>query len=259
MSDNILEVKNVTKIFSFNKRKGIFNKIKNLRTENSQKGNIRIKHEQKTLIALDNVSFTAKKGEILGIIGLNGSGKSTLLQVIAGIYQPDSGSVQVNGTLAPILGLGTGFNQELVPSENIVMYGMLFGFKKNEIVKRIPKILEFAELEQFSTMKLKHFSSGMRARLAFSTMLELNPDILLVDEILSVGDINFKQKSTKAFFSFKEKGKTILITTHQLGILNDLADRVILLHHGKIAYVGEPNEVIQKYQEIIKSEKDFKT
>ena len=243
--ENILEVKNVTKIFPYNREKGIFNRIKNTRAL----------YEQKNLIALDNVSFTAKKGEVLGIIGLNGSGKTTLLQVIAGIYQPDSGTVQVNGTLAPILHIGTGFNEELFPSENIVMYGMLLGFKKKEIEKKVDSILKFAEVEQFSAMRLKHFSSGMRARLAFSTMLQLNPDILLIDEILSVGDINFREKSSKALFSFKDKGKTILITTHQLGVLNKLADRVVLLHHGKILMTGEASEVIKKYTEITQSVK----
>jgi len=243
--ENVLEVKNVTKIFPYNRQKGIFNRIKNIRALS----------EQKNLTALDNVSFTAKKGEVLGIIGLNGSGKTTLLQVIAGIYQPDSGTVQVNGTLAPILHIGTGFNQELYPSENIVMYGMLLGFEKKEIEKKVNSILKFAEVEQFSSMRLKHFSSGMRARLAFSTMLQLNPDILLIDEILSVGDINFREKSSKALFSFKDQGKTILLTTHQLGVLNDLADRVLLLHHGQILNIGEPTEVIQKYKELSQSNK----
>jgi len=243
LSENIIEVKNVTKIFTYNKQKGIFNRIKNIRHTDTQKN----------LTALDNVSFTAKKGEVLGIIGLNGSGKTTLLQVIAGIYQPNYGTVQVNGTLAPILQIGTGFHQELIPRENIVMYGMLLGFAKNEIEKKVNSILQFAELEQFSMMRLKHFSSGMRARLAFATMIQLNPDILLIDEIMSVGDINFRQKSTKAFFSFKDKGKTILLATHQFGVLNELADRVILLHHGKILNIGEPNEVIQKYKELTHS------
>lgn len=243
MSENIIEVKNVTKIFPYNKQKGIFDRIKNIRHA----------AKQKNLTALDNVSFTAKKGELLGIIGLNGSGKTTLLQVIAGIYQPDYGTVQVNGTLAPILQIGTGFHQELIPRENIVMYGMLLGFAKNEIEKKVNSILQFAELEQFSTMRLKHFSSGMRARLSFATMIQLNPDILLIDEIMSVGDINFRQKSSKAFFSFKDKGKTILLTSHQFEVLNELADRVILLHHGKILNIGEPNEVIQKYKELTHS------
>ena len=181
MSNLAVELKNVTKIFHINKQKG------KLRWAHLPKDQNKLSiggNQQNFLKALDNVSFTARRGEVLGIIGLNGSGKTTLLQIISGIYKPDSGQVNINGTLAPILRIGTGFNQELLPNENIVLFGILLGIPKKQIESKVDLILEFAELKEFSNMKLKHFSSGMNARLGFSTMLQLNPDILLIDEIL---------------------------------------------------------------------------
>jgi len=203
-------------------------------------------------IALDKISFSVSKGEMLGIIGKNGSGKTTLLRIIAGIYEPDEGTITVKGKLAPLLHIGTGFNNELTSSDNIIMAGMLGGISKSEMKKRIPEIIEFAELEDFVGLKLKHYSTGMRARLAFATALQINPDILLVDEILSVGDIGFKEKSYKAFLSFKERGKTIVYSSHNLGALPELCDRVILLQKGKVVMIDNPARVIEKYKEISK-------
>ncbi len=201
-------------------------------------------------VALDNVSFKVSKGEMLGIIGLNGSGKTTLLRTIAGLYQLDSGKISIQGRMAPLLQIGTGFKDELTATENIIISGMLIGFSKSEIKQRIPEIIKFAELGEFLSLKLKHYSTGMRARLAFSTSLQVDPDIMLVDEILAVGDISFLQKSFNEFLSFKERGKTILYTTHNLLILPKLCDRVLLLHHGKAIMVGPPDDVIAKYKEI---------
>ena len=240
MSENAIEVKNISKIFQINKKHNFFKKFNKINSKNPQ-----------TITALKDISFTATKGEVLGIMGLNGSGKSTLLQIIAGLYRPNSGSVKVNGTLAPILQLGTGFQPELGPRDNIMNYGMLMGLTKNEIKNRIDKIIEFAELEKFSKMKLKNFSTGMRARLAFSTILQINPDILLIDEVLAVGDIKFKEKSYAAFSSFKEKGKTILITSHNTFTLNNICDRILLINKGKMISIGKPKEVIEKYREIV--------
>ena len=176
-------------------------------------------------------------------------------QNIADIFQPDKGKVSKNGKLAPILQISGGFNLELKPSENIVLYGMLLGVPKSEIKRKIPYILEFAELEKFSTMKLKHFSSGMLARLSFSTVLQINPDIFLFDEILSVGDLKFKEKVLNTFPSFKEKNKTVLYSTHNLGSLVTLCDRVLLLHHGKQIMIDKPKKVVQKYRELVGIEK----
>jgi len=207
------------------------------------------------LVALDKVSFTVKEGEMFGVIGVNGSGKTTLLRTVAGIYQPDSGVVSVKGRMAPLLQIGTGFSNELNSSENIILSGMLLGIPKSEMKKKISQIIEFAELQDFSGMKLMHYSAGMRARLAFSTALQVNADVLIVDEILAVGDMGFMEKSFNAFLSFKEKGKTILYSTHNLNKLPNLCDRVLLLNKGKIVMIDEPNKVIEKYREIVKLQK----
>lgn len=202
------------------------------------------------LIALKDISFEVQKGQTVGIIGLNGSGKTTLLRVISGIYPPDSGEVRVNGRIAPLLQIGIGFNNELDAIENIIVYGMLLGFTKSEISKKINDIIEFAELEKFRNMKLKQFSAGMRVRLAFSTALQVDPDILLVDEVLSVGDILFRKKSYDSFISFKNKNKTIIFTSHNLDMIATLSDHVILINKGEILMQGKPNEVIQKFKEL---------
>ena len=203
-----------------------------------------------TFLALDNVSLQIPRGKMYSIMGLNGSGKTTLLRVLAGIYKPDSGSVTINGKLSQILQTGTGFNDEFVARDNIITYGMLLGMTKPEVEQKIDKIIEFAELEKFVNQKLKHYSSGMRARLACSIALETTPDILLMDEILSTGDIRFREKSYKAFLSFKNNDKTILFTTHSIRMSSELADKVILIDKGKIVMIGNPDEVISKYKEI---------
>jgi len=207
------------------------------------------------LLALDNISFEVKKGEMLGIIGLNGSGKTTLLRTIAGIYKPDSGSVTVNGMTAPILQIGTGFHPELNAIENILMSGMILGMSKAEIKQKTDNILEFAELEEFAYVKLKKYSSGMRARLAFSTAFQIDPDILLVDEVLAVGDKRFKEKSFTQFSTYKKRGKTILYTTHSIEQVYKLIDRVVVMDHGKIVVIGSPEEAVKKYEEIIQNYK----
>ena len=239
MENAVIHLEDVTKIFKI--------------TPATKKSNVQQKSSTRSLKAIDKISFNVSKGEVLGIIGLNGSGKTTLLRLISGIYLPDSGTVRTNGKLAPLLQIGTGFHGELVARENIVMYGLLLGFTKGEIEKKVEKIIQFAELEEFSNMKLKHYSTGMRLRLAFSTALEVDPDILLVDEILAVGDIAFRKKSFNAFLSFKQKNKTIVYCSHNLDILSKLCDRVLLLHHGKSQMIGKPEEVISKYNEIQQS------
>jgi len=240
MDDIALQVTNVSKTFKLNRPRGISGLVQ------SDKKN------RNTLTALDEISFTVYKGEKFGIIGLNGSGKSTLLRIIAGVYQPDSGTVEVNGKLSPLLQLGTGFQGDLNAKENIIMNGMLLGISKNKIKEKVDQIIQYAELEDFVNMKLKHFSSGMRARLAFSTAMQINPDILLVDEVLSVGDKNFQKKSYDSFLSFTKDKKTLLHATHNLDKLSKFSDRVLLLHKGRHIMIGSPEEVIAKYQEITK-------
>ena len=236
-----ITVDNVTKTFFFDKAKGISEQSRLFSTIRSRKDKI---------AALYNISFKVSKGEVLGIIGLNGSGKTTLLRILAGIYKPDSGSVTVNGILAPLLQIGIGFHNDLNAKENIMMYGMFLGNSKSAMKEKMYKIIEFAELEKFSDMKLKHYSTGMRMRLAFATSLQIDPDILLVDEVLAVGDATFVKKSHDAFLSFKNKGKTIIFTSHNASTISQICNRVLLLHHGKLIMIGEPKETIQKYKEI---------
>jgi len=199
---------------------------------------------------LKNVSFSVKKGEMLGIIGLNGSGKTSLLKIIGKIYAPDQGSVITKGKVTPFLELGTGFNGELTARDNIIIYGVILGFTKKEITSKVHEIAKFAEVERFLDTKLKNFSSGMNARLAFATAVEVDPDIMLVDEVLSVGDISFREKSFNAFMDFKKRGKTIVFVSHDVNQVMKLCDNVIWLHDGSIRAYGEPNEVVKQYTEF---------
>ncbi|MDH3312848.1 MAG: ABC transporter ATP-binding protein [Nitrosopumilus sp.] len=202
------------------------------------------------LSVLDNISLKIKKGEFIGIIGRNGSGKTTLLRVMSGIYTPDSGRIHIDGVVAPLLHIGTGFHKELNAKENIIMSGLLLGMKKSEIEQKVSDVIRYAELEKYSQMPLKHYSTGMRARLAFSLVLQIDPDILLVDEILSVGDKKFRDKSFKAFLSFKKKNKTVVLVTHNLGNqFLKMVDRAVLMDNGKIVLIGNPDEVVRKYTE----------
>ena len=236
MTDIVINLKNVNKIFDMQ-----YGKIGLGLTK---------KKIPKKLIALSNISLQVSKGETVALLGLNGSGKTTLLRVISGIYKPESGFVEIKGTIAPLLQISTGFNVELNAIDNIKQYGMLLGFSKKEIEGKIKTILDFAELQKFSNMKIKNYSSGMRARLGFATAFQVNPDILLVDEVLAVGDETFRRKSFKEFFKFKEQGKTIVFTTHNLNWISKLADKVVLLSEGKIIETGIPEIVLEKYRSI---------
>lgn len=249
MQDSVI-VKNVTKTFNINKTKGIGNLLKHFRT--SKQKNFYLK-------ALDGISFSVPTGEVLGIIGLNGSGKSTLLRTVAGMYKPDFGSVTINGKLSPLLQIGIGFHGDLTAKENVVMNGMLLGITKNEMKKKVNDIIDYAELNDFENTKLKLFSSGMRARLAFSTLIQVDSEIILLDEILAVGDAKFSEKSQDAIRSFTKNGKTILIASHNMKMISDLSDRVLFLDHGKIMKLGKPNEVIHSYNEMIIKQKNLES
>lgn len=239
MSEDAIIVKNITKSFSFGKKSRFSKKIK--LDDKGRSGKFK---------ALDNISFTVKRGEILGIIGFNGSGKSTLLRVIASVYKPDEGKVVVNGRLSPLMQLGAGFQLDLNARDNIIMDGMLLGVSKSKMEKKVESVIEYAELEKFANMKLKHYSTGMRSRLAFATALQINPDIFLVDEIQAVGDKDFREKSYQSFLSFKKNKKTILHTTHNLDKLKEFSDKVLLLHEGKNIMLGDPEQVIEKYKQM---------
>jgi ABC-type polysaccharide/polyol phosphate transport system ATPase subunit len=197
--------------------------------------------------ALQELTFDVTEGEMLGIIGPNGSGKSTLLKLIAGIYRPDSGAIRVNGKLSPFIELGVGFNPELNARDNIEVNGTLLGLSRRELESRFDAILAFAELERFVDQKLKNFSSGMLTRLAFSTAIQVPFDILLLDEVLAVGDQSFQEKCYDTFRDMRRAHKTIVFVSHDLSSVARWCDRVLLLRNGVPEMLGPPNEVIEQY------------
>jgi ABC-type polysaccharide/polyol phosphate transport system ATPase subunit len=197
--------------------------------------------------AVSGVSFTVRKGEIVGLIGRNGSGKSTLLKIVAGVYRPTTGQVTVNGTLAPLIELGAGMHHELTGRENILLNGLLMGYSKVEMLSREQKIIEFADIGEFIDSPVKQYSTGMYMRLAFSVATEVNPDILVVDEILAVGDFAFQEKCLDRLRSFRDAGKTILFVTHTMGQIEEHCDRAILLEKGKMTVDGSAAEAIKAY------------
>ena len=202
------------------------------------------------LEVLKNVSLEVKEGEFFGVIGRNGSGKSTLLKILAGIYQPSGGQVEVNGKLTPFIELGVGFNTELSGRDNIFLNGAILGLSRKEVEAKYDEIVAFAELEKFMDQKLKNYSSGMQVRLAFSVAIQAHSDILLIDEVLAVGDLNFQQKCYDYFRSVKLANKTVLLVTHDMGIVQEFCDRGIVLHKGKIVAEGSPGKIMPKYQQL---------
>lgn len=240
-SDNAIEVKNVSKNFRLyhEKRTSVYETII---------GMFNKKKYYEELQVLKNISFSVKKGEIFGIIGRNGSGKTTLLRIMAGIYQPNTGNVITNGSMTPFLGLGAGFQVELTAKANIVLYGVLLGFSRKKIEKRVDDIIKFAELEKFADTKLKNFSSGMYARLAFSTAVQVDPDILIIDEVLQVGDLAFQTKSYETILSFKKRGKSIVFVTHDLSSVQQHCDRAMFLNQGIVSSIGDPIKVVEDYK-----------
>ena len=199
--------------------------------------------------ALRDVTFSVEAGEFFGVIGPNGSGKSTLLRILAGIYVPDAGLVRINGLLSPFIELGVGFNLELNARDNIRINSTLAGLSKRQLDEKFDQILEFSELERFVDQKLKNYSSGMLVRLAYSIAIQIPFDVLLLDEVLAVGDESFQQKCFATFDSFKEAGKTVVLVTHSLGLLTRFCDRVLLIEHGVVRATGAPDDVVEAYRE----------
>ncbi len=198
--------------------------------------------------AVKNVSFDVPHGQMLGLIGRNGSGKSTLLKIIAGVYRPTAGKVEVTGSLAPLIELGAGFHHDLTGRENILLNGLLMGYSKRQMLEREERIIEFAEIGDFIDSPVKQYSSGMYMRLAFSVATEIDPDILLIDEILAVGDAPFQQKCVQRMRNFRQVGKTIVFVSHSMDQVARLCDRAILIDQGTIMADGPPEEVIAVYQ-----------
>lgn len=198
-------------------------------------------------LALKDVSFEVAKGEVIGIIGPNGAGKSTLLKVVSGVMKPTSGKVEVNGVISPMIELGAGFDMELTARENIFLNGAVLGYSKKFIEDKFDEIVEFSELKDFLDVPVKNFSSGMTAKLAFSIATVVDPEILIVDEILSVGDIKFQEKSKQKMMSMILGGTTVLYVSHSLLAIRELCTKVLWIDHGKIQAFGDTKEVCDKY------------
>lgn len=203
---------------------------------------------------LKGISFTVNKGDFFGIVGRNGSGKSTLLKVISGIYPPNNGKVEINGTLIPFIELGVGFNPELTGRENVYLNGAMLGFSEKQIDAMYDDIVDFAELWDFMDQKLKNYSSGMQVRLAFSVAIKAHGDILVLDEVLAVGDEAFQKKCNDYFFDAKRNGKTIILVTHDMGAVRQFCNRAIFINNGKIEAEGDPNMVANKYSGLFRKE-----
>lgn len=205
---------------------------------------------------LKNISFEIKKGEFFGIVGRNGSGKSTLLKLLAGIYTPDTGLVQVNGSLTPFIELGVGFNPELTGRENVFLNGALLGFSKQDMLEMYDEIVEFAELEKFMDQKLKNYSSGMQVRLAFSIAIRAKSDILLIDEVLAVGDAAFQSKCFDYFYELKKSDTTVIFVSHDQGSLERFCDRGVLIDEGEVITYGKIQDVLKSYSSVVLEELD---
>jgi len=206
------------------------------------------KNTYEQLYALRKIDLKVNQGEFLGIIGRNGSGKSTLLKLVAKVFEPTAGKVTVTGNVSPFLELGVGFQGDLTVKDNIFLYGALLGMSRKQIIRKYGWVIDFSGLERFVDAKLKNLSSGMQVRLAFSITVCVDSPILLVDEVLAVGDIDFQQKCYEAFESFKQKGQTILFVSHDLPAVERFCDRVILLENGEVKNRGRANQVIRNYR-----------
>ena len=209
------------------------------------------RNEVKARKTLDDINFEVMQGEFFGIIGRNGSGKSTLLKILAGIYRPDKGSeVTIHGRIAPMLELGVGFNPELTGRENVFLNATIMGMTRQQVSERYEQIVRFAELEQFMELQVKHYSSGMSVRLAFAVAMQVDSPILLLDEVLAVGDFVFAEKCFAHFEECRKKGRTIILVTHSAESMERFADRAMLIHQSRLEAIGNPHEVLQTYHAL---------
>ena len=211
----------------------------------------RKRHKKNEFWALKNISFEISRGDVVGLIGTNGAGKSTLLKVVSGVMKPTEGNVEVDGIISPMIELGAGFDGELTARENIYLNGAILGYSKEFLDSKFDEIVEFSELKDFLDVPIKNFSSGMVAKLAFSISTIVNPEILIVDEILSVGDIKFQEKSKKKMMSMINGGTTVLYVSHSLDSIKELCNKVIWLSQGKMVMAGDAEEICNKYYKTI--------
>jgi len=216
--------------------------------------NIVRENNKTTQKVLDGVSFEVKKGEFFGIVGRNGSGKSTLLKLLAGVYTPTEGAIEVNGGLTPFIELGVGFNPELSGRDNVYLNGALLGFNRKQMNKMYDEIVDFAELEQFMDQKLKNYSSGMQVRLAFSIAIKAKNEILIFDEVLAVGDEAFQRKCIDVFETYKAEGQTVILVTHDMETVRKFCTTALILDTGKILEIGTPQKVAKIYSDLNLSE-----
>lgn len=240
MSNNMIEVSDVTMRFRMNA-----DRILSLKEFATTALRGKLHYEEFT--ALNNISFSLEKGETLGLIGRNGAGKSTLLKVISGILKPTEGSVACYGNVVPMLELGSGFDMELTGQENIFLNGAILGYSEEFLKSKYDEIAEFSELGKFLSMPIRNYSSGMLARLAFSVATAVNPEILIVDEILSVGDMAFQEKSRKRMMEMMGGGTTVLFVSHNMAQIREMCSRVVWLDHGTVRMLGPTQEVCDAY------------
>ena len=200
--------------------------------------------------ALNGINLEVKVGEVVGIIGRNGSGKSTVLRAISGIYRPDSGKVEVRGQTSLLAGVSVGLNHNLTGRENVHLYGSILGHQKDTMESMMEEIIEFSELGEFIEQPLRTYSSGMKARLGIAVASAVEPEILLIDEVLGVGDQEFREKSKKRILALVENSGTVVIVSHNFGLMKSICDRVVLVHKGRIEQIGEPEEMIQAYKNL---------
>lgn len=245
MSEVVISVKGVAKYFEPSKgqrsiKQAVTSRFKMHRNDSQKKG----------YWALKDINFEVKKGEFFGIVGRNGSGKSTLLKMIAGIYSPTKGRIKVNGKLVPFIELGVGFNPELTGRDNVFLNGALLGFDRKEMTSMYDDIVSFAELEEHMDVKLKNFSSGMQVRLAFSIAIRANAEILLIDEVLAVGDAAFQKKCFDVFRQLKKEGRTIVLVTHDMGNVERFCDRALVIDQGKVLILSNNREVSKVYARL---------
>ncbi|MGB1421156.1 MAG: ABC transporter ATP-binding protein [Poseidonia sp.] len=236
MTENAVEIDNVT--LHFPKQRNALKIIRNF-----------FRRRKENFTALRNVSLDIKKGEVLGIIGKNGSGKSTLLRVISGIYPADEGNCRAAGSISLLAGLGTGFSGHQTGRENAILYGSILGHDEDIMISKLPEIIEFSELGSFIDEPVRTYSSGMKARLGLAVASAIHPDILLIDEVLGVGDPQFKEKSKKRILDLVKSTGTVVLVSHSFGLMKDICDRLVFIHKGQIIDVGEPDAIIKLYYE----------
>lgn len=242
-----IELENVWKEFSLERKKEL--------TLKERFVNLGKRRETERVIALRNINLSIKRGECFGILGKNGAGKTTLLKIIAGILKPDRGRIIIRGNVVPILSLGLGFEKELTAKENVYLYGSVLGLSKREIDEKYEKIVEFSELENVMNVKLRDFSDGMVMRLSFSIAFHVDCDIILIDEVLAVGDAAFQRKCLDRIKELKKEGRTIVIVSHSVDDIKRFCDRALILDKGKIVFLGKVLKVCEKYEEMIESER----